>query len=105
MIATPPSSTDRLLGASYYLGLAPLTRFWRSRSSDLFLRHHYEQAMTSFFCLLILVLAGCFFEGGECFILIQFPVLEQPLVSRFGSFLPFLDDAELVVIAALLALW
>jgi hypothetical protein len=105
MIATPPSPSDRLLSASYYLGLAPLTRFWRSRSSALFLRHHYAQAMAAFFLLLILFLADCIFEGAECFVLIQFPALEQPLVARFGSFLPYLENAGLLVIAALMALW
>jgi hypothetical protein len=88
MIAAPPSPSDRLLGASYYLGLAPLTRFWGSRPSSLFLQHQYTQAMAAFFFLLMLFLADCLFESGECFVLVQFPRLEQPLVARFGSFLP-----------------
>ena len=105
MIATSPSPYDRLLGASYYLGLAPLTRVRRSGSSGFFLQHHYAQALAAFFLLLILFLADCIFECAQCFVLVQFPGLEQPLVARFGSLLPYLDDAELLVIAALLALW
>jgi hypothetical protein len=105
MIAAPPSPSDRLLSASYYVGLAPLTRIWRSDSSNLFLQHHHAQARAALFLFLMFFLAACVFEGAECFILIQFPWLEEFLVARFGSFLPYLDNAEVFVIAALLAFW
>jgi hypothetical protein len=105
MIATPPSPSDRLLSSAGYLGLAPLARLWRSRSSNPFLQHHHAQAMSAVFCLLLLFLAACLFDTAECFVAIRFPEFAQQLTERWGSFLVNLSHAMWLPILALIALW
>ena len=105
MNAQRPNATDRLYGAGYYLGLAPLIGFWRPDSSSLFLQHHFKQAMAAFFVAFSILMVACVFEGAECFVVIVFPGLIRQLVNRFGSPLSYLDDAEMLLFAALAFFW
>ena len=47
MTTTPPNPADRFLSVAYYFGLAPLAKFWRSSSSNPFLRHHHDEGLSS----------------------------------------------------------
>src|SRR5258708_27644766 len=105
MIRTAPSLTDRSLSLACYLGLAPLTTFWRSRSSNSFVQHHRDQAMTAVFFLLVLFLAACLYDIVESFFFIEFPDFTGQIINRWGSFLAYLDYAEWLVIGALALLW
>jgi hypothetical protein len=100
----PPSRTDRLLSASFYLGLGPIIRFWPSHSLNRLRQHHYQQAMAAFFLVLMVFLATCVLEVSSCFIVIHDPSLLEHQVGYFGG-LPFVDDVELLVIAAVIGLW
>jgi hypothetical protein len=103
MNAMLPSLKDRLLSVSYYFGLAPLTRFWPSRSCAPFLDHHHRQALAGFFLLLVVLLAAGAFESAECFFLINFP---RPGEIRILSIIwTTLDYIELFALAAFLPLW
>jgi hypothetical protein len=100
-----PSWSDRWLGASYFLGLAPLTQHLRTGSSDLFRLHHYAQAMAAFFAGLMVLLATCLLEGADCFVAIKSPALTQGAATRFESIVWCLDYVELVVFGGMLLLW
>src|ERR1044071_4322372 len=105
MTAKTPSPADRLLGATYFLGLAPLAGCWRSSSSSPFLRYHHGQAMAGFFLFLVFFLAACPYDTAECFFLIQFPDLAKQLINQWGSFLTYLDYVAWLPIIVLVALW
>src|SRR5207249_10287804 len=73
-----------------------LTRWRHSRmlrSSNTFVQHHYTQAMASAFFLLILFLAACLYDTGECLFLICFPDFARQLINEWGFLLAYLDYA------------
>ncbi len=105
IIATTPNLSNRLPSVAFYLGLAPLARFWRSRSSNTFVQHHYTQAMASAFFLLILFLAACLYDTGECLFLIYFPDFARQLINEWGFLLAYLDYATWLPIIIVVALW
>ena len=105
IIATTPNLSNRLPSVAFYLGLAPLARFWRSRSSNTFVQHHYTQAMASAFFLLILFLAACLYDIGECLFLIYFPDFARQLINEWGFLLAYLDYATWLPIIVVVALW
>src|SRR5579859_284451 len=96
---------NRWLSASYYVGLAPLTRLRRSPFSDPLLQHHYTQAMAALFLLLILFLADCAVESAVCLGLILFPGSGDSFAARFGFLIPYWDKATLLFFVALATLW
>ena len=82
-----------------------VARFRRSRLANPFVQHHHAQAMAAFFFLLVLFLAACLYDTGECLFLIQFPDLARQLVDQWGSFLACLDYALWLPTVGILALW
>ena len=70
-----PAPLARILSLACYLGLAPMIRLWRSRSSDPFFRHHYLQSMAAFFLALLWLCAIFLFETGVTIIQVRFPEL------------------------------
>ena|ERR1039458_9210326 len=98
---TSPSLSDRLLSLAGYFGAAPLTRFWRSRSSDPFLQHHFAQAMAAFFVLLLWFFVSLFVDLAKFCILIRFPDLDR----RLDPWELDLTCALLLVLGALVVLW
>src|SRR5207249_8834670 len=85
-----------------------LTRWRHSRmlrSSNTFVQHHYTQAMASAFFLLILFLAACLYDTGECLFLIYFPDFARQLINEWGFLLAYLDYATWLPIIVVVALW
>jgi len=104
MIATTPNLFDRLLSVAHYLGLGPLAKFWRSGSSNTFVQHHHAPAMAAGFFLLMLVLAACLYDTGECLVVIYFPEIASQLIDNWGPFLACLRYATWLPIVAVVAL-
>ncbi len=74
-----PRAAARLLALACYLGLAPVIKLWRSRSSDSFLRHHLAQALAISFILQLWLLTAFVFNAGGAFILARSPEWDRRL--------------------------
>jgi len=104
MNARRTTVADRLLSASSYFGLAPLTRCWRARSSSEVVEHHFSQAMAAIAVWLVVLLAAGAWESIECLIYIKFPgVEEHPVLSFVFSSLDILELCLLLVFLPLFA--
>jgi len=100
-----PGNGERLFGFTYYLGLAPLTRYYRRPSDNSFLSHHYSQAMAALFLLLLCFLAACLYDAAECILYVRFPALAQRLMDEWGNVLAYLDYVFLLAIVVIALLW
>jgi len=61
--------------------------------------------MASAFFLLILFLAACLYDTGECLFLIYFPDFARQLINEWGFLLAYLDYATWLPIIVVVALW
>jgi hypothetical protein len=96
------SVSQRLLSAGCYLGLSPLIRLWRSRSTDPFVDHHYTQAMAALFLFIAWFLTVLLLDVLEWMGLMYFPEFAEHQARRWGMYLGY---AAWLLLGGLILVW